>query len=168
MSVECVRVEAIGCVRNKEGRMMNAERCVCCEKGERRKRKREREKELREQRETFTLSSPIPSFRCPRVCHAVRLNAKGSTESGSRVTERAGKGKIQSSSKLVAKRKIGPHISSWPATTTTAAAAAAAAAVAVAATTTKVGHTYKTKDFLCPHCLVDSRSATASNGSERD
>lgn len=65
MSVECVRVEAIGCVRNKEGRMMNAERCVCCEKGERRKRKREREKELREQRETFTLSSvfrsPIPS-----------------------------------------------------------------------------------------------------------
>lgn len=127
-----------------------------------------REKRLRYPRSSEVPSRPIPSFRCPRVCHAVRLNAKGSTESGSRVTERAGKGKIQSSSKLVAKRKIGPHISSWPATTTTAAAAAAAAAVAVAATTTKVGHTYKTKDFLCPHCLVDSRSATASNGSERD
>lgn len=113
-------------------------------------------------------SHPVPSHRfVVPVCATRCGSTQKGPQSGSRVTERAGKGKIQSSSKLVAKRKIGPHISSWPATTTTAAAAAAAA-VAVAATTTKVGHTYKTKDFLCPHCLVDSRSATASNGSERD
>ena len=66
----------------------------------------------------------------------------------------------------MAKRKIGPHISSWPATTTTTTTAAAAAAAATAATTTKVGHTHKTKDSLCSCCLVDSRSATASDGYE--
>lgn len=84
-------------------------------------------------------SCPVPSFRCPRVCHAVRLNAKG-LRSGSGVTERAGKGKIRR--QPVAKRKIDPHISRRPATTTTAPAAAAAAA-------TTVGHTRKTKDSLC-------------------
>lgn len=32
-SVECARVEAIDRVQNREGRMMNAERCACCGKG---------------------------------------------------------------------------------------------------------------------------------------
>ena len=38
------------------------------------------------------LSHPILSFRCPRVCHAVRLNAKGPTErEQSNRTHRKGK-----------------------------------------------------------------------------
>ncbi|OAD52794.1 hypothetical protein WN48_00244 [Eufriesea mexicana] len=53
-------------------------------------------------------SHPIPSFRCPRVCHAVRLNAKGPTEREQKVTERAGKGKIRSQQQAGGKTKNRP------------------------------------------------------------
>lgn len=137
---------------------MNAERCACCGRGVRKKtrggprvkdvRRGEEDRGNEEERLRYPRSpevGPVPSFRCPRVCHAVRLNAKG-PRSGSGATERAGKGKIRR--QPVAKRKIGLHISSRPATTTTTTTAAAAAPT-TRTTTTTVEHIHREPRIPC-------------------